>query len=107
MKDYKFNLCPENSLYPSYYIEKCFHAKLAGCVPIYFAEPHVEKDFRKESFINIYDFLDFNMLDKHLKEIKDDHSYIAKLINEPLLNKMPSIDEIKEFLYKTIQTLIN
>ena len=95
MKDYKFNLCPENSLYPSYYIEKCFHAKLAGCVPIYFAEPHVEKDFRKESFINIYDFLDFNMLDKHLKEIKDDHSYIAKLINEPLLNKMPSIYEIK------------
>ena len=25
--------------------------------------------------------------------------YIAKLINEPLLSKMPSLDQIKEFLY--------
>ncbi len=107
MGNYKFNFCPENSLYPGYYTEKCFHAKLAGCVPIYFAEPHVEKDFRKESFINLYDFLDFNLLEKHLKEIKDDYAYIAKLINEPLLNEMPRLDEIKKFLYETVKTLIN
>lgn len=107
MGNYKFNFCPENSLYPGYYTEKCFHAKLAGCVPIYFAEPHVQKDFRKESFINMYDFLDFNLLEKHLKEIKDDYSYLAKLINEPLLKEMPCLDEIKNFLCKTVQTFIN
>ena len=62
MSEFKFNLCPENSLYPGYYPEKCLHAKISGCIPIYFADSHVDNDFRKESFINMYDYLDFENL---------------------------------------------
>lgn len=35
LKNYKFNLCPENSNYPGYCTEKVFEAIKCGCVPIY------------------------------------------------------------------------
>lgn len=35
LKNYRFNLCPENSNYPGYVTEKIFEAISSGCVPIY------------------------------------------------------------------------
>jgi hypothetical protein len=35
LKNYKFNLCPENSNYPGYCTEKVFDAIKSGCIPIY------------------------------------------------------------------------
>lgn len=35
IKNYKFNICPENSDAPGYCTEKIFHAIQAGCIPIY------------------------------------------------------------------------
>jgi alpha(1,3/1,4) fucosyltransferase len=35
LKNYKFNLCPENSNYPGYCTEKVFEAINCGCIPIY------------------------------------------------------------------------
>ena len=105
MGNFKFNYCPENSLYPGYYTEKCFHAKIAGCIPIYFADYHVHNDFRKESFINMYDYLEFQDLSKYLSEIKKDYSYLAKLANEPLLKNIPKLNSIKDFLFKSISII--
>ena len=107
MGNFKFNYCPENSLYPGYYTEKCFHAKVAGCIPIYFAESHVNKDFRKDSFINMYDYLEFEELANFIKEIKNDYSFLAKLANEPLLHAIPNLNNIKNFLYQSIKKIIN
>jgi len=38
ISDYKFNICFENSIHPGYYTEKLLHAKVAGCIPIYYAD---------------------------------------------------------------------
>lgn len=38
LKDYKFNICFENSSYPGYLTEKLFDAYMAGCVPIYWGD---------------------------------------------------------------------
>ena len=38
LKDYKFNICFENSSYPGYLTEKLFDAYNAGCVPIYWGD---------------------------------------------------------------------
>lgn len=35
LRNYQFNLCPENSDAPGYVTEKIWHAHVAGCVPIY------------------------------------------------------------------------
>lgn len=38
LKDYKFNLCFENSSYAGYLTEKLFDAYNAGCIPIYWGD---------------------------------------------------------------------
>lgn len=35
LRDYRFNLCPENSDAPGYVTEKVWHAHAAGCIPVY------------------------------------------------------------------------
>jgi len=101
---YKFNLCPENSYYPGYYTEKCIHSKLAGCVPIYMADSHVKSDFRASSFLNIYDYKNLDALIEDINDLKDGDGW--KIASEPLLNKMPSLEGIKQFLlYATSQIL--
>ncbi|MWV63070.1 alpha-1,3-fucosyltransferase [Helicobacter saguini] len=52
LKDYKFNLCFENSSYPGYLTEKLFDAFAAGCVPIYWGDTSLrlmDLDSKKDS----------------------------------------------------------
>ena len=85
MSDYKFNICFENSISPGYYTEKMIHAKTAGCLPLYWADNGCEKDFNKNSFLNLYNF---NNLDEFVEKIieldKDDLAY-SQITKEYLL----------------------
>jgi GR25 family glycosyltransferase involved in LPS biosynthesis len=44
-KDYKFAITYENSSSRGYTTEKFLHAKAAGCIPIYWGDPVIERDF--------------------------------------------------------------
>jgi alpha(1,3/1,4) fucosyltransferase len=64
---YDFNLCFENSLMPGYITEKVLHAKLAGCVPIWWGDPAYTADFERGCLINMYDYrLDFSRMFEEL-----------------------------------------
>jgi GR25 family glycosyltransferase involved in LPS biosynthesis len=45
LKDYKFCIAYENASSPGYVTEKFLHAKAAGCIPIYWGDPKVDRDF--------------------------------------------------------------
>lgn len=45
LKDYKFCIAFENASSPGYTTEKFLHAKAAGCIPIYWGDPKIERDF--------------------------------------------------------------
>lgn len=45
LKPYKFCLTYENSSARGYTTEKFLHAKAAGCIPIYWGDPAIERDF--------------------------------------------------------------
>ena len=45
LKDHTYNLCFENGLADGYVTEKLLHAKLAGCVPLYWGPPEALTDF--------------------------------------------------------------
>ena len=99
MSDYKFNICFENSISPGYYTEKMIHAKTAGCLPLYWADNGCEKDFNKNSFLNLYNF---NNLDEFVEKIieldKDDLAY-SQITKEYLFeNKEISLDNLKKEL---------
>jgi GR25 family glycosyltransferase involved in LPS biosynthesis len=52
MKSYKFCLSYENESEPGYTTEKLLHAKAAGCIPIYWGDPKVERDFDTAGLID-------------------------------------------------------
>jgi len=51
-RDYKFCFSYENSSHPGYSTEKFFHAKISGCVPIYWGDPEAQTDFDMEGAID-------------------------------------------------------
>ena len=51
-KKYKYAITFENETAPGYTTEKLFHAKVAGCVPIYWGDKFVDRDFDQKGFLN-------------------------------------------------------
>ena len=54
LQKYKFNICFENASEPGYITEKYFHAKAAGCIPIYWGDPNLARDFNPAGGINTH-----------------------------------------------------
>lgn len=54
LQKYKFNICFENSSDPGYITEKYFHAKAAGCIPVYWGDPNLARDFHPAGGINAH-----------------------------------------------------
>ena len=52
LKSYRFCLAYENQSAPGYTTEKILHAKAAGCIPIYWGDPKVGRDFNEKGFLN-------------------------------------------------------
>jgi hypothetical protein len=103
LKNYAFNLCPENSLYPGYYTEKVPEAFLSKTLPITWADPNIKYDFNEKSFINLLDYSK-NDYKEILTFLKDD-KFLHKFINEPLLLKEPNLDDEVKFVEKILSNL--
>ena len=52
LKKYRFCLAYENESASGYTTEKILHAKAAGCIPIYWGDPKVGRDFDSKGFLN-------------------------------------------------------
>jgi GR25 family glycosyltransferase involved in LPS biosynthesis len=52
LKDYRFCISYENASSPGYTTEKILHAKAAGCIPIYWGDPKIGRDFNEKGFLN-------------------------------------------------------
>jgi len=53
LKQHRFCLCYENTQQPGYVTEKLLHAKLAGCVPLYWGSKEAAQDFDPAGFIDM------------------------------------------------------
>jgi len=63
LKDYRFNIALENTLWKYYVTEKIWHAIKAGCLPIYWGkDSSIYETFPKESFIDASEFKSYNDL---------------------------------------------
>jgi GR25 family glycosyltransferase involved in LPS biosynthesis len=51
--DHRFSISFENAQVPGYITEKVLHAKMAGCVPIYWGDANTDTDFAPNSFLNL------------------------------------------------------
>ena len=94
LKKYKFCLAYENSSSPGYTTEKLLHAKAAGCIPIYWGDPKVERDFQTGGFIDARKMTSPDELIQAVRAVDENPSeYLTKLA-------VPALDEYKRDLVR-------
>jgi hypothetical protein len=103
MKNYAFNICPENSLYPGYYTEKITDAFSAKCLPISWADQNISLDFNKNAFVNLLDHVEDNY--EAICNLLKDENYLKKFTKEPLIIKKLNLDDEKKFVEKVLTCL--
>ena len=94
ISNYKFNICFENSAYPGYYTEKLLHAKVAGCVPIYFSDMRISEDFNHKSFINLSSYENIEEMIKTIVDLNEDETKLKLLQSEPFIIEKIDLDSI-------------
>jgi hypothetical protein len=106
ISDYRFNICFENKLYPGYYTEKPIHAKVAGCIPLYYADKDINKDFNSNCFINLSDFNSVEEYTEYILKVENTPSLFNEIKNQSLFNTpnfpLEFLDDIKNKITKTL-----
>ncbi len=101
ISNYKFSLCYENSVTPGYHTEKLLHGKVAGNIPIYYGDKSIGEDFNPDCFINAVDMSDEELIQKIIELDQSDNLY-NKMAKEPIFAEKVSLDNIKDFLFKSL-----
>lgn len=71
LRNYKFVLCFENSVFPGYVTEKFFDALFAGTVPVYLGAPNVERYIPAETFVDFRKFKNIPALHQFLSAMDE------------------------------------
>ena len=83
LKPYKFTIAFENESCPGYTTEKIFEAMQARCVPIYWGNPLVHREFNPKSFLNYFDFPDEGALIARIIELDQDSAKYEEVFRQP------------------------
>jgi len=107
-KQYKYVITFENSSSPGYTTEKLFHAKVAGCIPIYWGDPFVDRDFNSDGFINANQVASPADLITLVKKVEEDEERGKRMMAVPALSSFKrrwcerTMEEIGKRIFKTI-----
>ena len=94
LKKYKFCLAYENASSQGYTTEKLLHAKVAGCIPIYWGDPKVERDFDTKGFIDARKFTTPEELIEAVRKVDENPMEYLRLF------AVPALDEYKRDLVR-------
>ena len=99
LPEYKFCLCPENSVYDGYVTEKLIDAYAGLTVPIYSGTMSVDCDFNERAFLNYMNTKNMDMFVKLIKDVDGSEELYKTMYERPLLNEAPSLNEAIAFLH--------
>jgi len=85
--DRRFSISFENAQSPGYITEKVLHAKMAGCVPLYWGDSNTDSDFVPQSFVNVSSVLDPAVLVKVIQKLEAHPEMCAKMAATPILDE--------------------
>lgn len=95
-RNHKFYMAFENASFPGYTTEKIADGMAGGCVPIYWGDPCVARDFNPKSFINVSDFANDDDAIAHVLRVDGDENLYQQYLQEPFFhgNRLPdTLDE--------------
>jgi len=94
ISEYKFAMCFENSIYPGYFTEKLLHAKVSGCIPIYYSDKSFSVDFNINSCINLINYNNMDDMIEDIKKIDNDNILYKKINDEPIFQTNIDLSKI-------------
>ena len=103
LPEYKFCLCPENSIYDGYVTEKLIDAYAGGTVPIYSGDTGIDRDFEPTAFLNYQDWLNIDAMVERIKEIDADDELYNWMYRKPLLLEKPKLDDAIQFVRSIVK----
>jgi hypothetical protein len=91
LQPYKFNIAFENASTPGYTTEKLTEAMWARCLPIYWGNPSIGKEFNTRSFLNYVDFPSEEALIEKIIELDQDDAKYMEYLRQPYFhNNQPN-----------------
>lgn len=83
--NHKFTISFENSQADGYVTEKLLHAKMAGCIPIYWGDYNAQQEFHPLSFINVSHEHSPEKILEIVKNLESKPELCAQVASQPLL----------------------
>ena len=83
----KFTISFENMQQAGYITEKLLHAKMAGCVPLYWGDSDAATDFVANSFVNVSGTTDPQVVLSVMKRLEAHPDLCAQMAATPILNE--------------------
>jgi hypothetical protein len=108
-KPYKFAITFENQFSREYTTEKIVHAMQSRCIPIYWGNPDVVRDFNPKSFINLHDYTNDEEAINHIIQIDQNPALLEQYFKEPFfyynqINEWFDLQRLRNFLVKAIES---
>lgn len=97
-RGFTFQVCNENDIYPGYVTEKLQEAWLAGNIPIW-SGMHAGNEFNLDSYIDVTGCTTQEIQNKIEILTEQDIRFMQ---SQPLLNQVPTLDSLTEFLYRIL-----
>jgi len=103
LPEYKFCLCPENSLYDGYVTEKLIDAYAGLTVPIYSGDISVIDDFNDKAFLNYQNARNMDWFVDTVKVFDTNIAHYQYMYEQPLLAKEPKLDDAINFVRSIVK----
>jgi len=103
LPEYKFCLCPENSIYDGYVTEKLLDAYAGGTIPIYSGTMSADCDFHEGAYLNYMNTKDMNWFVTTIQAIDESKELYEAMYTKPLLWEEPSLDNALDFVRNIVQ----
>jgi GR25 family glycosyltransferase involved in LPS biosynthesis len=84
--NHRFTISFENAQVPGYITEKVLHAKMAGCVPLYWGDSNTDSDFAPNSFLNLSSMTKPESVVDVVKKLEANPVMCAAIAATPILN---------------------
>lgn len=102
LPEYKFCLCPENSVYDGYITEKLIDAYAGLTVPIYSGDLSVLHAFNIGAFFNYQEQLNMDGFVQSVKGYDTKETWYEHIYTQPLLKEEPSLNEAIAFVMNAV-----
>ena len=103
LRDFKFNICPENTISDGYITEKLFDSFKAGCIPIYSGDENIELDLINKNALLFYrKYEDNSELLKEVEKLNKDDKLFDAFQNQVKIN-----DSMIDYLWERREKILN